>query len=212
MSVYHACAELAGESSRKVDLKTFDELYQIGTRTNNRSLLYQVFLNQLVCYSWMGDHAKAIELSLKHKAQGQKRISEPFRIWLVGISSMNLARQTQQDNYKKMGEDCVKKMLEYERISTCNYSSMSNLLQAELHYVNGDHKSARAEYEKAVRSANTHKSVHYEARALELYGIFCMENEMEKKGLEKIQLAIDKYTEWGALNKVRSLKRQFLDK
>lgn len=37
-----------------------------------------------------------------------------------------------------------------------------------------------------------------------------MDNKKEKKGVENIQLAIDKYTEWGALSKVGSLQQQFL--
>lgn len=62
----------------------------------------------------------------------------------------------------------------------------------------------------AISSAQRHKFLHYEAIALELYGFYCMDNKKEKKGVENIQLAIDKYTEWGALSKVGSLQQQFL--
>ena len=82
---------------------------------------------------------------------------------------MNLARQTHQPPWRKIGEEALEKMLKWELISKWNFECMATLLQAELHYLNGDLKLAKLSYEASILSAQNHKFLHYEALALEIW-------------------------------------------
>ena len=79
------------------------------------------------------------------------------------------------------------------------------MLQAELHYLEGDLESAEAFYKASIKSARHHKFIHEEALACELYGIFCIENHAVDKGLKQLHIAPDKYKQWGAIKKANKL-------
>ena len=83
----------------------------------------------------------------------------------------------------------------------------ARLLQAELHYLNGDVKSAQLEYKASISAAHNHKFPHYKALACELHGIFCLENQMIEEGTDQLKMALDKYNQWGAKCKVRELEQ-----
>ena len=94
--------------------------------------------------------------------------------------------------------------------STWNFLNKLELLKAELHYLDGRHADAEISYKASIASAHNHKFIQEEALACELYGIFCIENRQIEKGTAQLQLAIAKYTEWGAAKKAEDVK-QFLD-
>mmetsp|Transcript_34289 Transcript_34289/g.60271 ORF Transcript_34289/g.60271 Transcript_34289/m.60271 type:complete len:229 (+) Transcript_34289:1744-2430(+) len=208
MSAFGACIYLSGRSNDEVDVKSYAELNQIGERKKLLALLYQNFFNQMSCYFWMGDYIKVVELSKKHKPTGQKRILEVMRTFFEGIASLTLARHTHQPNWRKTGEEALEKMIEWEKISKWNFEMRAKLLQAELHYLNGDLKSADVAYKASIVSAREHKFTHYEALTCELYGIFCVENRMVDEGAKQLQMALDKYKQWGAMKKVEELQLQ----
>ena len=85
--------------------------------------------------------------------------------------------------------------------STWNFENKLSLLHAELHYL--DHRQGMAElsYQAAIVSAHDHKFIHEEALARELYGICLVENKMVVNGMRQLQMAMDKYKEWGATKK-----------
>ena len=208
MPTYHACMGLTGQTTCESALNSCDELYQTGLHGNHRALMYPSFAALILLRFWNGEHTKVAE-----QAQAHTDLKGPFyvcRIFLEGISSLILARQTQEAKYRTVGDETVEKMIRWEQICPHNYECMSKLLQAELHYLNGEHKSAEAAYEESIASAQSHKFLHYEALAFELYGIFCVESQKEKKGIEQLRLAVDKYSEWGAVVKVGSLQ-QYVD-
>lgn len=90
--------------------------------------------------------------------------------------------------------------------STWNFENKFSLLQAELHYLNGRHEMAELLYQAAIASAHDHRFFHEEALASELYGIYLVENKHIEKGLEQLQNAMDKYTQWGATKKSDMVK------
>ena len=87
-----------------------------------------------------------------------------------------------------------------------NFGHCSELLQAELHVLNGDCEAAKTFYEASIVSAREHGFVHCEAKAQELYGIFCLESKLESKGHKQLQKAVRKYKQWGALKKAAELQ------
>lgn len=87
---------------------------------------------------------------------------------------------------------------------------MAKLLQAELHYLDGNLELAEQAYKASITSARDHRFVSAEAMAYELFGIFCLENQMVHRGMEQLHAAVNKYKEWGAHRKVLELQ-DFMD-
>ncbi len=94
-----------------------------------------------------------------------------------------------------------------ELINKWSVENKSQLLQAELHYLNGRLDSAEAAYKASVESARDRRFVHEEALAYELYGIFRLENRMVGKGAKQLNAALEKYKRWGAMKKAEVLQR-----
>ena len=205
MSSFGTCLYLSGKRDHGLEIKSYDELNEIGRRTNQVNLLYQNFFNVLSCHFWMGDYTKVVELGEKHKPTGQKRILEVIRTYFEGIACLTVARQTKQSNWRTKGEEALEKMLKWEEISAWNFSNMARLLEAQLHYLNGDLESADVAYKASIASAHTSKFIHYEALAYELYSIFLIENKATEKGIEQLTVSLSRYAEWGADKKVEDL-------
>ena len=86
---------------------------------------------------------------------------------------MNLARRPgdAKKKWREMGEKAVAAMTGYATsMSKWNWENKALLLQAELHYLNGDLELADTVYEASIKSAREHKFIHEEALAYELYG------------------------------------------
>ena len=87
-----------------------------------------------------------------------------------------------------------------------NFENRRLLLQAELHYLNGQLEAAEEAYQASAKSAREHKFFGEEACAYELYGVFCVENGMLEKGLTQLRIAVGKYEEWGARRKANEVQ------
>jgi len=147
------------------------------------------------------------KFSEKHPSSPPKRILQVMRCFFEGIAYLNIARDTRQIKWRILGEKAVIQISEnVSMMSEWNFKNKSLLLWAELHYLDGDIKSADASYRASIKSAHDHKFLHEEALGLELYGFFLVENKMAVEGMHQLQLAIDKYTEWGAIKKAGSVK------
>ena len=164
----------------------------------------------MTIHLWMREYKDVAELSEKHSENypslQQKRALSMIRTLFEGVAYLNLARDTQQAKWKILGEQAVVRMSQLESMSKWNYENKSQLLQAELYYLDQDLVSAEAPYRASIKSAHDHKFIHEEALACELYGIFCVENHMSKKGLKLLHIALDKYKQWGATKKADELQ------
>lgn len=203
-------------SDDEFEVKNLDDLDGIGHNTKNVILVWHVFVCRLTNSFWQNEYATVAELSEQYAAQNksplhQKHILNVPRSLYEGIAHLNLARSTGQTKYRSLGENAVAKFAEWaNNMSAWNFRAQSQLLQAELHYVDGKLESAETAYQASVKSAREHKLIHDEALACELYGKFCVENDMRERGSEQLRAALDKYREWGALRKARQLEA-FID-
>ena len=119
---------------------------------------------------------------------------------------MNLARDTNEEKWKKIGEKAVQFMARLVEFSSWNFENKRFLLQAELHYLNGRYRMAELAYQASIVSACEHKFVHEEALAHELFGIYFVENKRIREGIEHLKIAYDKYMQWGAYQKTSDVK------
>lgn len=212
MALLNTCIHLSGIGNNEVEVKSLDELNDIGERTNNVYLIWHVFMCRMSNHFWMREYTLLAELSEKFSdihpsSRNEKRILRVMRTLYEGVAYLSLARDTQQSKWRVLGEKASAEMSKFE-LTMCkwNFENKAKLLQAELHYLNGDIESAEVAYKASVKSAREHKFVHEEALAYELYGLFCVKNEMVDKGFEQLHVALNRYKEWGAMKKVEELQ------
>jgi len=187
-------------------VKSYDKLSKIGKDTNNNLLVWQVFMSALSARFWMKDYLDVVQLSEQQPHSQHNRILELLRCFYEGIVFLNLARDTRRQKYRRIGEEAVKELEKLTHISDWNFSNKAHLVKAELHYLNGDLKSADDSYKSAIDSACKYKWLSEEALAYELYGVFCFENQQALKGCELLRTAMEKFDQWGATKKVEQLE------
>jgi hypothetical protein len=159
----------------------------------------------------MRDYTALAELSEKFLERNGsklgKRMLQTIITFYRGIAFLNLARTTGESKYRRLGEQAVATIAEYEvTMSTWNYENKRLLLQAELHYLDGRLEAAEKAYQASIKSARDHRFIHEEALAHELYGVFCVENGMGETGLMQLRIAMGKYEEWGARRKANEVQ------
>jgi len=121
-------------------------------------------------------------------------------------AALNLARDSKQEKWRNIGEKAVKYMTKLVEYSSWNFENKQRLLQAELHYLNDCHGMAELAYESSIVSARNHKFINEEALAHELFGIHLVETRKVERGIEQLQLACNKYMQWGAFKKAWDVK------
>ncbi|KAL7533852.1 hypothetical protein ACHAXR_005484 [Thalassiosira sp. AJA248-18] len=197
MALRHAFICLSGKGN-VTQIKTYVELNEIGEQTNNALILLYVFMSQIFSSFWFRDYFAVVKLCENRPLPNHKRAFDVMRYFYEGIASLSIARRTHQPRLRIIGEDTVKNMSNWALVNEWNFLNKSQLLKAELHYLNRDYQSAEDAYNASIKSAREHKFIHEEALANELYGIFCIENKMTGKGIEQLHIAVDKYKQWGA--------------
>ena len=210
MPLLNLCSYLSGRENVEVEVKSFDDLDEIGERTNSVTLVFHNFMSRLALQFWTRDYKQVAFLSRthseKHPSMQQNRLLNAYRIFYEGIAHLNLARDTKQVKWKLLGKNAVTRISKIATVSKWNVEHKLNLLQAELHYLEGDLRSAEAAYTASIRFAHERKYNSEEALAHELYGYFCVENHMTNKGLEQLHIALGTYRQWGATIKVTELQ------
>ncbi|KAL7531690.1 hypothetical protein ACHAXR_005670 [Thalassiosira sp. AJA248-18] len=207
MAVYHACICLSGKGN-VTEIKSYLELNEIGEQSNNAVLVRYVVTSQIFSRFWLRDYDAVVNLCENHPPPNQKdkRPIESFCCFFEGIASLITARRTHQPKLRIIGEKAVKKISNLALVNKLNWLNKSQLLKAELHYLNRDYLSAENAYKASIKSAREHKFIHEEALANELYGIFCIDNMRVDKGIEQLHIAVAKYKRWGAMKKADDLQ------
>ena len=170
--------------------------------------MWQIDISMHFTNCYFRFYEEVYDCGTKYRSAKAKRPMELMRLFYEGISALVLARQTQQPNYRVVGEQVIETFKFWvQNNSRWNFENKLFLLQAELHYLNGEYEKAEASYEASIASARSHRFLNEEAYAYELYGVYLLENRMVDKGHEKLDIAIEKYAEWGALKKVEHVKK-----
>jgi len=121
-------------------------------------------------------------------------------------AALNLARNTKNENWSKVGENAVHSMSRLVQYSSWNFENKLLLLEAELYYLNERFSMAELAYVSSITSARDHKFINEEAMANELFGIYLVENKKVDRGIEQLEMSYKKYMQWGAFNKARDVE------
>jgi len=174
--------------------------------TGNTSFPSLIYYHRFIKAFYFRDYETAMQCFEKYdectQASDLLRITDILTEFFSGLASFILSRRRKQKALMAKGEDSLMKMQAYADYgSKWNGENKALLLQAELHFCNGDSAKAEVAYTKSVQSAREHKFVHEEALAAELYGIFCVEEGNMSKGNELLEMARGLYAQWGAKKK-----------
>lgn len=150
--------------------------------------------------------------SLRVLVSGSGCLNESFEIWRLNQhiffyeAALCLARSTNDSKWTEIGAESVKTMTQLVECSEWNFRNKVHLLNAELHYLESRNSLAEISFKAAIVSAHEHRFYHEEALACELYGVFLIETNNLATGIEQLQLAFDKYVQWGAKKKADDVK------
>ena len=133
----------------------------------------------------------------------QSRIAQTFHL---GLASFRIYRETQEELWAQRGRHLREKMQSWnEQGSKWNFEHKLKLMEAEDAYSNGDFGRAQDLYDKAVSLAKQHKFINDESLANELAAKFHLANGNKPISLKYFIEAHEKYYEWNAYAKVKSL-------
>lgn len=198
--------------SSGVETMSSEELCLIAQNTNDIPLQCLNDIGQIFVKCYSRDHTSVVDIALKYRTTKARTMLDIFRVFYEGISSLVLARETQVETqrsaFRQIGEKAVKTMLDWKKHNEWNFENKLLLLQAELHYLNKDFNMACSAFEASIESAQEHTFVHEEALSYERFALFLSENRMMSEGKEKLDKAIEKYAQWGAMSKVYELKQR----
>lgn len=185
-----------------------NDLLATAEKTNNVFLMQQIIIGQMYLACYFQNFTSVVELGKKYQTQtqaqwnmGVRRPLDVYRVFFEGISALCLARKTNNRELREIGIQSVKTMNQLLDCSEWNFRNKLDLLNAELHYLNGDNKLAEISFQDGILSAHQHRFYHEEALTCELYGVFLIETEKIDSGIEQLQMARDLYLHWGAKRK-----------
>jgi len=202
----NACIYLTGETNAKLDTKSFNELKEIGKTTKSNLLLWQCHVCEICGHFYMRDYLAVVSLCETNPCPRPKRILHGWRTFFEGVACLSLARDTKKNAWRRTGENAVSELSKWAIMSPWNFESKYKLLQAELSYLDGELEPAENSYKASIISAQEHKSMNDEAIACELYGIYLVENKRAGAGLTHLLKAVEKYKDWGAVEKFQELQ------
>ena len=191
-----------------VNIMNENELLATAEKTNNVFLMQQIIIGQMYLACYFQNFTSVVELGKKYRTQtqaqwnmGVRRPLDVYRVFFEGISALCLARKTNNRELREIGIQSVKTMNQLLECSEWNFRNKLDLLNAELHYLNGDNILAEISFQDAILSAHEHRFYHEEALTCEFYGVFLIETEKVNSGIEQLQMARDLYLHWGAKRK-----------
>lgn len=122
----HSYIALAGRNPLKnaelFDLKSFDELRDIGTKTKNVLLTWLIDIELCCINLYLKKYTIVDEISKNYRSTPSKRALEAMRVFFDGISCLLLARQTNQAKYRIVGEQAIETMTIWVKYSKWNVS------------------------------------------------------------------------------------------
>ena len=135
--------------------------------------------------------------------------SSIIQTFYEGLISFWIGRREKDNTWIERGKDSCRNI---EKLvvsaSGWNCENKQKLLQAEEQLCEGNFELAETLYDSAVYSAKTHRFVNEEALANELAGEFFLEMNRNDQAKICFSHAIEKYDEWGAFGKTKSLREK----
>lgn len=176
------------------------------------ALLYRAKL--LYLYGEYEDARIAAETLKKHIKVlfGTLLVSEHcFYHCMILTALLGAARPFRQYRYKAAIRKHLKKMARWAALCPENFRHKHDLIQAELMAATGRIQQALSLYHAAARGARQNDFIHEEALAFERLALFYDRLRVRQEARMFMQLAFQRYGQWGSAAKQRDLERRYPD-
>merc|ERR1712194_553103 len=130
-----------------------------------------------------------------------------YRIFYSGLVAFHCFRETQDSYWMHRGRRAIVEMEKLAEECRWNFLNKMLLLTAEYHFSIGDFENATELYQQSLASAQAHRFLHEEAIANELAGYCQSKRQKTDLSIQFMERAIDCYKRWGAVKKVKSLRK-----
>jgi len=131
----------------------------------------------------------------------------------LGLASFRIYRETREELWAQRANKLRERIQSWnEHGSRWNFKHKLELMKAEEAYSNGNFASAQGLYDEAVSTAKQHKFIQDEALAYELAAKFHFAIGNKSISLKYFIEAHEKYYEWNAFAKVKSLYASIQEK
>jgi predicted ATPase/class 3 adenylate cyclase/GAF domain-containing protein len=190
----------------------FDEATEVQNARssgNLTSIAYYLIPKLGVTYLF-GQHELAAKIGSDSERSLQGvlgQVLETDHRFYVGVNAVALARRGvgKLSDHSAVLKKSIRKFRKWSSIQPDNFEQQLLILEAEAYALAGDDGPAMRAYDAAIDAAKKHRMLHFEALANELAGQFHMSQRREHVGRAYIVQAMELYTRWGALAKVRQL-------
>lgn len=171
-------------------------------------------LRQLYASSILGEHQKAVDLSLEWYAKIMKTLTAQVNLietnFVSALSCMALARQeikqSKKKKYMKHSKECHAKIKSWTRKGCPNCVVHEALLDAESMALKKEPALARRNYETAALLAGRRGLTHLQALSNERFAIYLEEIGDKHEAEYRYNEALKLYRTWGAKAKVHQLE------
>lgn len=163
----------------------------------------------------IGDYKTALKIAeeaekIKENSLGQIHLAEHFfyQSLVLAANYLNVSDK-ERKKFKKLLARNVKKLGKWSKHCQENFLNRFLLVSAEFARIFGKHSKALGLYEKAIEAAQKEGFIHIEAIANESAGRLYIAIGKKKIGEVYIKSSCYCYENWGAITKVKLLKKEF---
>lgn len=173
-----------------------DELLEVATSREQQNLKDVICFYRLLTKFWFRQYDEASCCPSRRVI----RFLDVYHKFYEGLTALHLARRRSEDEQKwtAIGEKATSLFQTWEGYCAWNFENKSMLLQAELHFLKGEHDQAEEKYKASIVSAYKHHFLHEEGLAMELSGMFYRATGKKEEAKTSLLGARACYTRWGA--------------
>jgi PAS domain S-box-containing protein len=211
---------VASLQGRTTDLQSFDDdtfdeaacFAVIVKATFGCGIVFYHIMKQMLAFLY-GRHAQALDSAARAEPVLGAAMGMPIEATYHFFHALTLtalyptATAAQQDDYRRLLEEKLKKLKLWADNCPENYRNRHALVSAEAARIEGRDFDAMRLYEEAIRSARDHGFVQNEALANELAARFYAARGLETIADVYFRNARSCYRRWGAEGKVRQLEQ-----
>ena len=211
--------DLIGSDVQSLDIfrngRTEQECYDDACENKEVSLCRNYSIKFKCIAFWRGDMDEAAAQMCDHRLKYESGVSFKFchhliSIFIDGIIAFHFARKGEGNSagFKNIGKSAIKLTKQWAEVCAWNFENKFQLLEAELHSLNGDNSFATKTFFASILSARNHKIIHEEGLACERLAAHLIRLGNHSEGLEYLMNAKQCYEQWGAQMVVKRIERE----
>lgn len=184
-----------------------DDLLEFCIKTEKQGIVHAIHSNKLFIAYFFKRFEEATAMAEKYRGRKMMRFLDVYIEFFDGLSALQLGRRQDKHEQKwvQVAERAISTFKTWESHCNWNYENKLLLLEAELHFLRGEHNMAEKKYTASIASAEKHRFDHEAGIAMELAGMFYKEIGRSDDARSQFNQARDCYERWGATALIKQL-------